>query len=151
MVLSSPSREPVADIQAQIEGVSSPVHPKLCAYIPPSCGVTAVIRPEGILLTSDVKRAERYRAAAILSDDDMAELLQYPQSKAEVEQLGDAVAVQARDEHDNVITEALTSGADPSKTISWITTHVPKNGCLAILTPEAAIARRNRINAHAAS
>jgi hypothetical protein len=108
--------EPICDLRAQLEALANGA--KHCVYIAPGSAYV-VIRAEGTLVTKDVRIAEFFRTKSEITDDDMAQILGYPEPKSRVV---DPVVVQERDAGGSVINEYA------------ISRH--------LLTPEEAIQRR---------
>jgi hypothetical protein len=148
-MLSNPWREPDCDITAQIGALCDPAHPKIAVYLCPENpapyldvpGVYRSERPEGVLFTTDKAKAQTFQSAN-LSDDIMAALLGYPETKAEVMASGLPVAVQARNANGDVITEAAASIPRLSETVNKLSAHVPPGGSLSIVSVVDALARR---------
>jgi hypothetical protein len=151
--VSDTIREPARDIEAQLRALNDPRHPKTAVFLARgtplgtrrlAANVRVITRAEGTLLTTDKKRADYYRAQATVTDDDLAHLLGYPETKADVLAQGEGIVVQARDAHGCVITEALASPHRASETMRALEQHVPFCGQLIVLTPAAALTRRLR-------
>ncbi len=143
--------EPERDIDAQIRALVDPAHPKTTVFLAVgnSLGerridpmIRVVERREGVLLTSDNRIARAFAAKPAITDDDLAEFLGYPESKADVLARGGGLVVQARDVDGYVVTEAFASSARVGETIRALAPHVPLFGQLKILTSMAALARR---------
>jgi hypothetical protein len=94
------------------------------------------------LLTTDPKRATYFKTRPMITDDDLALLLGYPESKADVFSRGGGVVVQARDADGHIITEAYASGQRLAETVAALSRHVPLAGRLAVVWPADALARR---------
>jgi hypothetical protein len=143
--------EPEADIDAQLKALHDPSHPKAAVFLAPgneisgrSVGpeVRLVRRREGTLLTTDPKRATYFETRPMITDDDLALLLDYPESKADVFARGGGLVVQARDAGGHVITEAYASGQRLADTVAALSRHASLGGRLFVLTPAEALARR---------
>jgi len=78
----------------------------------------------------------------MLTDDDLALLLGYPESKADVFARGGGRVVQARDADGHVITEAYASTERLADTVTALRAHAPLAGSLLVLAPAEALARR---------
>jgi len=156
ITVSASTAEPEGDIDAQIEALHDPAHPKVAVFLAPGNkiedrllepGVEMVSRREGTLLTIDPKRAAYFKTRPMLTDDDLAALLGYPESKADVfARGGGGVVVQARDADGRVVTEAFASAQRLAETIATLSRHVPFGGRLQVLTPADALARRVRLS-----
>jgi hypothetical protein len=144
--------EPAADLAAQLAAVADPASAKramflaqgspLPASLPP--GVTAATRPEGTLLTSDPERAREFQRSAALTDDGMARLLGYPESKrAAIAADGAPVAVQATAPGGGVVHAGLASQAGIPAAVRAARAAAP-GGRVTIQTPQAAVLRRLR-------
>lgn len=143
--------EPERDIDAQLRALQDRQHPKVAVFlargnrlgnrrIAPAVRVLA--RAEGTLLTTDRKRAKFFATRPMITDDDLAFLLGYPEAKADVIASGDGIVVQAQDANGCVITEAFASSKRVSETIRALESHVPFCGRLKVLTLADALARR---------
>jgi hypothetical protein len=149
--VSASTREPDGDIDAQLKALHDPSHPKAAVFLAPGNeiedqpigpGVEVVRRREGTLLTTDPKRAAHFKTRPMITDDDLALLLGYPESKADVFGQGGGLVVQARDADGHVITEAYASLQRLARTIAELRRHVPFAGRLVVLAPAEALARR---------
>ncbi|HWF77326.1 MAG TPA: hypothetical protein VN694_09135, partial [Caulobacteraceae bacterium] len=78
----------------------------------------------------------------MITDDDLAVLLGYPETKADVFARGGGLVVQARDADGHVITEAYASSQRLAETVAALRAHVPLLGRLQVMTPADALARR---------
>ena len=152
--------EPAGDIRAQLRAVMDPEHPKLaCFMLPEDCrtslDVTAAFterRPEGTLFTIDKAKALAFRHAPkepeAEFDRAMAEILGYPEPKPDVflacqgRLFALARVVQARDQEDWVVQEAMASPAMLGHTTEALQKHVPTGGHLCVLDPSDVIRRR---------
>jgi len=143
--------EPESDIDAQLKALQDPAHPKVAVFLAPGNevgdrrigpDVEVVRRREGTLLTTDPKRADYFETRPMITDDDLAVLLGYPETKADVFARGGGLVVQARDADGHVITEAYASGQRLAETVAALRAHVPLPGRLQVMTPADALARR---------
>jgi hypothetical protein len=149
--VSASTPEPEGDVDAQLKALHDPSHPKVAVFLASgneigdrSLGpaVQMVRRREGILLTTDPKRAAHFKTRSMVTDDDLALLLGYPESKADVFGRGGGLVVQARDAEGHVITEAYASLQRLADTVAALNGHVPFAGRLLVLAPAEALARR---------
>ena len=149
--VSASTREPEGDIDAQLRALHDPSHPKVAVFLalgneiderPLGADVEVVRRREGVLLTTDPKRADHFRTRSMITDDDLALLLGYPESKADVFSRGGGLVVQARDAEGHVVTEAFASLQRLADTVAELKRHVPLSGRLLVLAPADALARR---------
>lgn len=150
-MLSQHVPEPACDIEAQIEALLDPDHPKTAVFlslendVPELPEHVRVLTGEGgILLTTDEAKAVAF-SKPNLTDADMAEILGYPESKGDVALAGDYVAVQALDSLGRVVTEMAASVLNIRRAIAFIEKHIPAGGELAILNPWAALSRRVKL------
>ncbi len=143
--------EPESDIDAQLKALHDPSHPKVAMFLAPGNeiggraigpDVQVVRRQEGTLLTTDRKRADYFETRPMITDDDLAGLLGYPETKADVFARGGGVLVQACDADGHVITEAYASARGLAGTVATLRGHVPLLGRLLVLSPADALARR---------
>ena len=143
--------EPEKDIDAQLRALQDRKHPKVAVFLARgnrigdrriASSVQVITRAEGTLLTTDKKRARYFASRPMITDDDLAFLLGYPETKADVLASGDGIVVQARDADGCVITEAFASRERVSETIRALESHVPFCGRVEVLTPSAALTRR---------
>ena len=151
-----PVPEPAGDIHAQIAAVLDARHPKVACFVVPKnlpdlprlpAGLRVVTRREGTLVTTRAALAELFEGSA---EDDftMARILGYPEPKDVVVSrcrglpAVNARAVQARDQHGRVITEAFASPFGFLAAVEAMREHVPAGGELAVLSPILAISRR---------
>lgn len=139
------------DIEAQMKALLDPDHPKRAVFLArgqelPNCklpsGVFVESRPEGTLITDSALLAAAFSTTEILTDAHLAEILGYPVSKVEVMRAGGGAVVQAIDENGWVIFEAATTQDLLNATMSAAEEQVPPGGHVAVMTIEAAIARR---------
>jgi hypothetical protein len=107
----------------------------------PGGAVYVVLRPEGILLTVNNGKAAKYLSPSI-TDDDMALILGYPESKREVLERGPGLLVQAVNRAGDIITEAAASEAGLEAATAALTSHVPKGGSIKFTTIIDALVRR---------
>jgi hypothetical protein len=149
--VSASMPEPESDIDAQLKALHDPSHPKVAVFLAPGNeinsrpvgpGVRVVRRREGTLLTTDLKRAAYFKTRPMLTDDDLALLLGYPEAKADVFARGGGLVAQACDADGHVITEAYASAQRLAATLAALRAHVPFLGSLRVLAPADALARR---------
>ena len=97
-------------------------------------GVLAYERPEGTLLTTDVRKARTFADARSVDDTLMARLLGYPETKSDVLATGAPHVVQGRDAAGNVVAaDVKTSSGFPvldRATVEFIRRHwrLPTDG-----------------------
>jgi hypothetical protein len=137
--------EPESDLLAQIACLLDPRHPKDAVFLALGNDLVMVRRPDGLLVTTHAGKAVLFARPA-LDDDGMAAILEYPQVKSEVAASPDPVAVQVRNAAGQVITEAAASLARVQDSILALAPHVPGGGSIVILSIDAALARRLRLN-----
>lgn len=151
--VSATSPEPASDLEAQIEALRDPAHPKTAVFVaagnenelpPLPRDVYVSRRREGTLLTADPGLATIFSQAPHVTDADVAHLLGYPETKADVMANGNAVVVQARDAKDRVVTEACATVPKVKVTCDALRKHVPQGGQLVILSVLEALQRRAR-------
>jgi len=140
--------EPQADIEAQIRAMTDPNNPKDTVFlargtaVPESAnapGVLAYERPEGTLLTTDVRKARTFADARSVDDTLMARLLGYPETKSDVLATGAPHVVQGRDAAGNVVVETLASPAGLPAAEEMARAQAP---VVEVVTPDAAQAER---------
>lgn len=151
--LSKPLREPRRDLLAQIRALLDPQHPKLCVFIPEGKSEVTrldfpkdafvVHRKEGIFITLSSFIAEALWDRETITEDDMAKLLDYPQSKDKIDP-DLAVVVQAKDAQGCVITECLVNKDKLQLALDRLGKHKPKDGTLEVHSPAEVLARRMR-------
>jgi hypothetical protein len=141
------------DIDAQIRALLDPEHPKMCVFLAPgnSIGnrklpswIFVEKRPEGILLTDSASVAATFRTIEWITDDLLAAMLGYPETKADVIECGFGSVVQALDKDGNIVFEAAASRRRLDETKEAAQRQVPQGGSVHVTTPEAALARRFR-------
>lgn len=141
------------DIDAQIRALIDPEHPKMCVFLAPGNSIGArklpswifvEKRPEGILLTDSASVAATFRTIEWITDELLAALLGYPETKADVLDAGEGRVVQALDKDGCVVFEAATSRFHLDETKAAAQSQVPQGGSVHVTTAEAAIARRFR-------
>lgn len=139
------------DIDAQLEALYDPDHPKRAVFLARENhladrkiprGITVEQRPEGTLITNSIQIALIYRALEIVTDADLAAILGYPETKADVMRAGHGNVVQALDSRDRVIFEAAASPIGLDATICAAIEQMPEGGRIHIDTIEHALARR---------
>lgn len=139
------------DIDAQLEALFDPDHPKRAVFlardndlgqrkIPPHIFVER--RPEGTLLTNSPAIADIYKNLEMVTDDDLAVILGYPESKTDVMRAEYGVVVQAFDAKDRVVFEAAASPMGVNATVSSAIDQMPVGGRIEVTTIERALARR---------
>lgn len=103
--------EPMIDIAAQIGAVCDDAHPKHSAFI--AAGNAFVVTREcGTLVTRNPYAADFFQNSPTVTDDDMAALLGYPETKASAIGSGNFAMVQALDGAGAVVMESVTSMAN---------------------------------------
>lgn len=142
--LSETTPEPVTYIGAQIDALKDPDNPKDAVFIakgtpvPDLKGVKdaeTVKRPEGTLVTTNKTKADVFKDAHALSDDLMATILDYPQTKSEAIASGHPVVVQGKDDAGNVVAETLASPDGVPKAAQVIGSQAPH---VEVTTPDLA-------------
>lgn len=140
--------EPQSDVEAQIAALRDPNNPKDTVFlaagtpVPKAAnapGVLAYQRPEGTLLTTDVRKAREFADAHAVDDAFMARLLGYPETKSDVVAGGAPHVVQGRDEAGNVVVETLASPAGLPAAEAMVHEQAP---VVEVTTPAAAQAER---------
>src|SRR5262245_39709783 len=128
----TPMREPAGDIAAQIAAVADPRSKKdaafvVCGQSVPSvpAGVLAVSRPEGMLVTTNPAKAHALKSADVLHDGMMANLLGYPETKAQAGASGAPVMVQGVAKGGGVAHESAASLAGLADAIRAAQAAVP--------------------------
>jgi hypothetical protein len=143
------------DIDAQIAALLDPDHPKEAVFLargnslgnrklPPWIFVEC--RAEGTLLTNRAHVAASFQAAEPLTDDLLAAILGYPESKADLIGRGDPLVAQALDAKGCVVFEAGCSKAGLDAALAAAAEQVPEGGCVHMTTVEDALGRRIRGN-----
>ena len=141
--------EPPADIRAQIDALADPENPKDAVFIAkgtpaptdlPSHIIVAE-RPEGTLLTDNPSKAARFKVASPLTDDTLAGLLGYPETKAEAIASGDPQVVQAVNADGAVVGETLVSPGNVQAAEDALKPQVP-DGEVRVVSPDEAQHRR---------
>ncbi len=99
-------------------------------------------RAEGTLVTTDRVLADRFAQAATVTDDDLAVILGYPQSKSEIHGASDCCVIQAIDRDGNVIFEAATSPERSAETRREAERHLTDNGLIRVCSLADALQRR---------
>ena len=142
--------EPPQDLQAQLRAIGDPASAKSAMFLPPGsampadlpAGVQAYDHPSGAgtLITNDPAKGQTF-VSGPLSDSAMADLLDYPQSKAEAAAGGDPRVVQAVGRQGGVVHEHAASKAALPAAMRAAKAMVP-GGHVRSVTPQAAIRRR---------
>jgi hypothetical protein len=142
--------EPARDIAAQLQAVLDPRSAKDAVFIapgspePPSAGLHRVERDDGVLLTSNPVKAKVFDELPELTDETMALLLDYPESKSEVlREGGIPVVVQGVAPSGGIAFEAAASERWLQHTIEAARLAVP-DGDVRLTTLEDALAKRQR-------
>lgn len=139
------------DIDAQIRALIDPEHPKMCVFLAPGntvgnrklpSWIFVEHRPEGTLLTDSASVAATFRTIEWVTDEMLAAMLGYPESKGDVIDAGFGHVVQALDQDGCVVFEAATSHARLNETKEAALRQVPFGGGVHVTTPAAALARR---------
>lgn len=140
--------EPAGDVAAQVRAVADPNNPKDAAFLAqgtpvPSTlplGVSRVNRPEGTLLTTNPTKGAAF-AEGPHTDEKMAAILGYPETKQQAGAAGPPTVVQGRDAQGNVVYESVASQEGVPVALQAAQAAVP-GGTVHTLTPEEALARR---------
>jgi hypothetical protein len=157
--MTIPDPEPIADIAAQLQAMADPNHPKRACFVVPAnivgtpLSASSWVRPEGVLITEDTTLAGIFQAAPVDTegfDRAMAGILGLPEPKPDAEARCErdsirARVVQARDEDDNVLTEAIASPWGLAATVAALRRHVPQRGKLYVLGLRQVLERRRRL------
>ncbi len=93
-------------------------------------------------MTTDRGLANCFAEAPAITDDDLAVILGYPQSKSEIHGASDCRVVQAIDRDGNVIFEAATSPERFAETQREAERHLTDNGLIRICSLADALQRR---------
>ena len=145
--------EPRSDIEAQLTALSDPQSPKRAVFI------SAYNRPEtfdlpencyfgdridGRIICRDEQVAKWFATARLVSNDDLATALGYPQSKAISFSHLCPVVIQIRNVDGAVIQECAVDALDMNKSITALWPYVG-NGSMRFTTLADAINRRARL------
>jgi len=140
-----------SDIDAQIRALADPNHPKHCVFLARGNvlgnrklpdGLFVETRREGTLVTDNRHIAQAFKLAEFITDGFIAEMLGYPESKADVLLTDDGLVVQALDKDGNVIFEAACSQAKIAETIAAANAQVTEGGKVDVKSPYHALSRR---------
>ncbi len=140
-MLSVTVPEPLKDIDAQLDALMDPKHPKRAVFIPASNAIV-VSRKEGTLVTTNFPLAEMFATVGELTDDLVALILDYPGKKSDAIRAGDGVILQVRDGNGAVIIECCISAARITEAKNHFEPYVPYRGEILILSPDEVIKRR---------
>lgn len=143
--------EPNSDIHAQIAALADPQNPKDAVFIAkgtPMPGnlpadAKVVMRKEGALITNNPDKAKLFRAGPV-TDEKMAKILDYPQTKADAVAGGNAQVVQGKDAQGNVVHESLATPEMLPGAAAAAQAHSP-GGTVEVHTPEEVQARRQAL------
>lgn len=136
----------MVDIRAQLLALRDPRHPKDAVWIAhrtraPAdllCGLPAQDFPAGLLVTTRPWKL----AVRAPSDDTLALILGYPESKSALARYADAaVVVRGLDDKGNVLIEMASS----SHLVRLAQIAAARHGCVEITSIAAALARRQRL------
>jgi hypothetical protein len=151
--VSQSTPEPAADIAAQVKSMLDPATTKDAVFvakgnedaIPADLPQNVMVaeREEGTLLTTNPTKANTFNRAPSLSDDDMAKMLGYPETKASAAAGPNPAVIQGKDANGNVVSEAVTSDNGKAATQTAIAGQTPAGGAIEQTTPEQAQARRS--------
>lgn len=139
------------DIDAQIQALLDPDHPKNCVFLARgnSLGdrklpgwIFIEQRREGTLITDSAAMSAMFRTVDDVTDDLLAAMLGYPEAKADVMATGHALVAQALDQVGNVVWEAGCSPAGLDAAMEAAKQQAPFGGCAHMTTVEHALARR---------
>lgn len=142
--------EPMRDVAAQVDAMLNPRSSKDAVFLSPGtpepaslpASVHRIVRDEGVLLTTNDQKAWLFRSLSELADGHMALLLDYPQSKTEVERDGgEPVVVQGIGRNGGVVYEAAASRGQLQRTARAAQAAVP-DGYVRLTTLEDALAER---------
>ncbi len=140
-MLSVTVPEPLKDIQAQIDALMDPNHPKRAVFIPSSNAIV-VSRQEGTLITTNFPLAEMFATVGALTDDLVGLILDYPCKKRDAIAAGDGVILQVRDGNGAVVIECCVSVSRLQEAKNHFEMHGPFNGTMVVLSPDEVIKRR---------
>jgi hypothetical protein len=143
--------EPRCDIGAQIKALMDEDHPKEAVFLArgnwsedwslPNW-VFVEHRAEGTLITTSATMACFYRTMERVTDDDLAVMLGYPETKSQVLAMGSGVVVQALDKDGCVVLEFAASHPGLNSALAVASLQTPPGGRVNVTTPEYALARR---------
>lgn len=138
--------EPPRDAVAQLAAVAHPGNPKSAAFFARGTAVPrvpahlhSVSRPEGTLVTNNPAKAAAFRTAPVLHDRLMAQLLDYPETKAAAAASGAPVVVQGLTPSGAVAHEMAASPAGLAAALRQAAAVAPG---VRVVSPHRAIARR---------
>lgn len=98
----------MGDLAAQIAAVQrGGAHPKHTVFV--ARGTDVITRECGTIITRSKAVADFFRDAPVITDDDIAKLLGYPQTKTAALASGNCAMVQTLDPAGNVIMESVVS------------------------------------------
>lgn len=143
--------EPARNIAAQLQAVLDPRSVKDAVFIAPGSPepfgdprLHRIERDDGVLLTTNAAKAKVFAELPELTDDTMALLLDYPESKADVLREGGVpVVVQGVAPSGGIAFEAAASERWLQHTIDAARAAVP-DGDVRLTTLEDALAERQR-------
>ncbi len=147
--------EPASDLAAQIAAIGDPSSTKDTVFvssgnlaelskIPVDKGLTQILTPEGMIITSNPEKAEAARQGP-LTTEKIGQLLDLPDTKANAVASGAPVAVQAKDAEGNVVVEAATAPENVAATSSALEEQAPAGGEVVTTTPEKVIKDRSPV------
>lgn len=144
-----PERE--CDIDAQLAALADPEHPKRAVFLARGNELGSRKLPrhlfverrrEGTLITDSSNMALHFRQLDHVTDSDLAGMLCYPETKADVIEAGGGYVVQARTKDDCVVYEAACSSNYLGATLDVARRQVPKGGVVDVVSIQEALARR---------
>lgn len=139
--------EPKADIEAQIAAVADKDNPKDAAFVakgtavpPLPPGVYRSTRDEGTLVSTDPAKLQAFQDGP-LTDEKLAGVLGYPETKSEAMASGNPVVVEGKNEEGQVVASALASTEKVPETAATIGAQASQ---VEVKTPDEAQADRKQ-------
>lgn len=139
------------DIDAQLRALADPDHPKRAVFLARGndlgcrklpAGLFVERRAEGTLVTDCANLAHHFRDLEFVTDAHLAEILGYPEVKADVLEAGDGYVVQALDRDGCVIFECAVTYRGLYSGMGAASEQVPADGRLEVTTIQSALSRR---------
>lgn len=153
--VSATMREPECDIDAQLRALVDEDHPKVAVFLAPENALGnrklpdwlfVEKRAEGTLITTSATLAAHFQELDHLTDNHMAAILGYPETKGEVLKTGDATVVQALDANGCVVFEAAASYQRLPLTVAAAKQQMPPGGKINVTTLFQALNRRDLVS-----
>lgn len=152
--MTKPLREPRRDLLAQIACLQDANHPKVCVFIPSGrseigaadypkdCYI--VHRQDGTFLTyNELLAYNLWQIHGDLTEDQLASILDYPQSKTQLNPR-DIVVVQVKTRDGAVVQECCISPDKQQEALAHFERYRPTGGTIEIWSPAEVLARRIR-------